>query len=232
MDNNEIDNASGLDDSGIEAVALRCVKICEEKKASNIVLFDVREHSILADYYLICCGNSQQHIRALADNMRRTLVDEGIKPRGQDGASTSQWIVLDYGVILVHVMTPEMRRHYCLEDLWDKRLIVFQGGEEMSAERPGTMVADSPEWDDGEEDFDEEDYDEEDYEDFVDEDEDDFDDEDDEDDDDFYDDEDEEEDVDEDMPVEKKHERLPGDITLDELFKNDDDDVPPPSRKK
>ena len=144
----------------IEEIAMRCVKICEEKKAADIVLFDKSKDSILADYFLVCCGTSMQHIRALADNLRRTLLEQGVRPRGQEGGS-SQWLVLDYGIIIVHIMTPEMRRHYCLEELWDKNLIIYQGGEEL----PPPSQENQASWDE-EEPFDSEDEDfEDDYDD-------------------------------------------------------------------
>ena len=172
-----------------DEIARRCVSICEEKKASNILLFDVRENSILADYFLVCCGNSMAHVRALSENLRRTLVNEGFKPRGREGTPASQWIVLDFGIILIHIMTPEMRRHYCLEDLWDKRLVVYQGGEEMpSVSNPADGDEHSTyegQWDDDfdEDDEEEDDWDDEDIddEDIDDEDDEDIDDEDDED---------------------------------------------------
>lgn len=153
------------ENTNIEALAQKCIAICEEKKAANIVLFDVRENSELADYYLVCCGTSLPHIRALADSLRRELTAQGLRPRGQDGAVASQWIVLDYGSILIHIMSPEMRRYYSLEDLWDKRLIAFEGGEPMPAVKPGVAVAQGEEWEDDEA-FDVDEYeDEEDFED-------------------------------------------------------------------
>ena len=238
MDENTINNGINGD---IEEIARRCVAICEEKKASNILLFDVRENSIIADYYLVCSGNSMAHIRALADNLRRTLISEGFKSRGREGTPASQWIVLDFGVILIHIMTPEMRRHYCLEDLWDERLIVFRGGEAMpAASIPAEDDEDSyeqwgdeddEEWDDEEEEEDEEEEDEEDEvwddeedvddeEDDEDEDEEDWDEEDwDEEEDDW--DEDDEDDEDDDAPVKPKRD---GGITPKDIFGDDDDD--------
>ena len=92
----------------------------------------------------MCCGLSQPHIRALASALRREMLDIGIKLRGVDGASaTSQWLVLDFGTVIVHIMTPEMRQRYMLENLWDKRLIVFQGGAPMPAVRPDTTPEDN-----------------------------------------------------------------------------------------
>ncbi len=192
----------------IEEIAMRCVRICEEKKAADIVLFDKSKDSILADYFLVCCGTSMQHIRALADNLRRTLLEQGVRPRGQEGGS-SQWLVLDYGIIIVHIMTPEMRRHYCLEELWDKNLIVYQGGEELPPPSQDNQAA----WD-NEEPFDSED---EDFEDNYEDDdfEDDYDDDYDEEDEDFdEEDEDFEDDYDDDMEI----------IDVDELEEEEEDE--------
>ena len=209
----------------IEEIAMRCVKICEEKKAADIVLFDKSKDSILADYFLVCCGTSLQHIRALADNLRRTLQEQGVRPRGQEGGS-SQWLVLDYGIIIVHIMTPEMRRHYCLEELWDRNLIVYQGGEALPPpSQDGQASWDSEEPFDSEDDDFEDEYDEDDFED-----EDDFD-EDDEDFDEDYEDDMEIIDVDDleeedDEEDKKSKDKGKGDekggFTLKDLFGNDD----------
>lgn len=226
----------------LEQIARRCVEICEDKKAADIVLFDVRENSILADYYLVCCGTSMPHIRAIAENLRRTLISEGFRPHGQDGVPTSQWIVLDFGSILIHVMTPDMRRRYCIEDVWDKRLIVYQGGEELPEEAYDMDSDDDDDWEDGPVDdndddvWDDEDFDDEEFDDEDDEDDDEFDDEDDEDDDeddddmvDFdeddypvvnFDDEDEEWDE----PEEENKPKRDGGITLNDLFGDDDEE--------
>ena len=126
-----------------EKIARRCVEICEEHKAADIQLFDVRESSILADFFIVCSATSLPHLRALADRLHRTLVDEGVKPRGLDGNPSSQWLVLDYGVIIVHIMTPDMRRFYALEDIWDKSKVIYSGGTPLPAERP-TMAPAMP----------------------------------------------------------------------------------------
>lgn len=111
-----------------EELARRCVDICMERKAVDIILFDVREKTILADFYLVCSGTSQPHIRALADNLRRELLAGGLRPRGEDGDPASQWVVLDYGVLIIHILDPERREFYRLEQLWDDRKVVFRGG--------------------------------------------------------------------------------------------------------
>ncbi len=121
------------DDEAIAAMVQDVIHVCEEKKAADIVLFKMNEESILADYYLVCCGLSMPHIRALASAIRRHLLDLGIRSRHVEGSPNSQWIILDYGVLLIHILTPAMRRYYSMEELWDKRLIVFQGGEKLPA---------------------------------------------------------------------------------------------------
>ncbi|MBQ6470544.1 MAG: ribosome silencing factor [Victivallales bacterium] len=238
----------------LSEIARECIRVCEEKKAANITLFNVQDNNILTDYYLVCCGLSQPHIRALGSALRREMLDIGIKLRGVDGASaTSQWLVLDFGTVIVHIMTPEMRQRYMLENLWDKRLIVFQGGEPMPAIRPDSTPesnefpqeddddANVQVWtDDAFDDFDDEDDEEEDYE----EDEEDEEDENDEEDfddflsDDEFDDEDDEEeldflDYDENEDADKQDEK-PRDtsVTFDTLFgeENDKQKQSPPQK--
>ena len=97
-----------------------CVQACEETKGQDIQVFDVSEKSSVAFFYVVCTGTSMPHLRAIADHVRRALAEKGARPRGQDGDVESKWLVLDYGVLIVHVMEPEMREHYALEDLWNK----------------------------------------------------------------------------------------------------------------
>ncbi|NLZ63254.1 MAG: ribosome silencing factor [Lentisphaerae bacterium] len=118
--------ASDLITQDPEALAHRCVEVCLEHKAVDILLFDVREKSILADFYLVCSGTSMPHIRALASGIRSAMLEEGLRPRGQDGEPDSRWIVLDYGVLMVHILDPERRGFYGLEQLWDDRKIVYR----------------------------------------------------------------------------------------------------------
>ncbi|MBP5638630.1 MAG: ribosome silencing factor [Victivallales bacterium] len=127
-----------------EAIARKCVEICEQHKAADILLFDVREKTILADFFLVCSGTSLPHLRAIAENIRRTLLDEGISPRGRDGSPSSQWLVLDYGIIIIHVLMPELRRFYALEDLWDKTKVIYSGGTPLPPDKHGTMQVQPP----------------------------------------------------------------------------------------
>jgi len=108
-----------------EVLARRCVEICEDRKAENILLFDVRGASVLADFYLICSGNSEPHVRALRGRLNRDLGEEGVHPR-IEGKASSHWIVMDYGTVLVHIMAPELRDFYKIEELWNSDRVVYR----------------------------------------------------------------------------------------------------------
>lgn len=110
-----------------EALAKRCVEVCVGRKAEDVMLYDVRESSILADYYLICTGTSTPHIHAICHHLRQDLAREGILPRGREGDPASHWVVLDYGSVLVHVLDPDRRRFYRIEELWESGHLIFRG---------------------------------------------------------------------------------------------------------
>ena len=99
-------------------LAERCLEICEDRKAEDIRLYDVRESSLLADFYVICTGKSIPHIRAINQNLNKGLSQEGLKPRAVDGAAGSHWMVMDYGTVIVHIFHPELREFYNIEALW------------------------------------------------------------------------------------------------------------------
>jgi len=102
---------------------LTLAKLCREaaldKKADDVILLDMRSISAVADYFLICSGNSEPHLKAIADEITRRLrTDHGIRPNGRDGFPASRWVVLDYRDILIHIFHPELRQRYALEQLW------------------------------------------------------------------------------------------------------------------
>ena len=95
-----------------------CRQIALDKKAEEAIILDVRGVSNVADYFLICTGTSEPHLRAIADEITRRLRDEGIRPLHRDGFPASRWVVMDYGDVLIHIFHPELRQRYGLEDLW------------------------------------------------------------------------------------------------------------------
>jgi len=95
-----------------------CRTIAEDKKATDPVIFDVRKISSVADYFLICSGGSEPHLKAIADAIDRGLRDAGVRTRHHDGYPKSRWVVMDFGDVMVHIFHPELREHYDLEHLW------------------------------------------------------------------------------------------------------------------
>jgi ribosome-associated protein len=90
----------------------------EERQASDIVLLDVSQVTILADYFVICSANSERQLNALSGDLSKQLkVDVG-RPLAVEGESESGWVLIDYGDVVVHLFLPEARSFYDLEGLW------------------------------------------------------------------------------------------------------------------
>ena len=103
-----------------EYIARRCYELAEDKKAEDLIWLDVRDESTICDHFIICSGFSEPHLRALANHIETELRKEKIHAKGVDGFPASQWIVLDYVDVLVHIFLKEKRRFYGLEQLWGK----------------------------------------------------------------------------------------------------------------
>jgi ribosome-associated protein len=89
-----------------------------EKKAQDIVLLDLRGLSGLADYFLICSGESDRQVRAIAESIDASLAKLGIEPFSVEGMETSAWVLMDYNDLIVHIFRPESRTFYALDRLW------------------------------------------------------------------------------------------------------------------
>ena len=92
----------------------------QDRKGRKIVDIDLQElETAPASEFVICQGNSTSQVSAIADNIREEVQRKaGVKPYNYDGYRNSQWIVIDYGNILVHVFLPDTREFYSIEDLW------------------------------------------------------------------------------------------------------------------
>ena len=100
------------------ATARRAVDLASDKKASDIVLLDIRGLTTLADYFVICSGQSERQLGAIADGVVEGLREEGIRAIGREGSANAHWVLLDFGYVIVHVMAPPERDFYQLERLW------------------------------------------------------------------------------------------------------------------
>jgi ribosome-associated protein len=96
------------------------------------VVLDLRGISTFTDYFVICSGTSEPHLKAIAGEIEGKLKDDyGIRPVSVDGFPASQWIVLDYMQVIVHVFHREKREFYSLEDLWgDATRLAWEQAEE------------------------------------------------------------------------------------------------------
>ena len=114
-------------------VAYAVTKALDEKKGLDIKLLKIDEVSSLADYFLICTGTSNTHVKTLCDYAEYTLDQLGEPMLGREGHRGNAWELLDYGSLVVHVFTEEAREFYALERLWadaqqvDIRGIVIEG---------------------------------------------------------------------------------------------------------
>ena len=100
---------------------LRIIKdSCKEKKGIDIKVLDIKGLSSIADYFVIVSGNSVRQVSALADEIKEKMDEKGINLENIDGKTTSRWILLDYGDIIVHVFHKDEREYYDIERLWSK----------------------------------------------------------------------------------------------------------------
>lgn len=103
---------------GISKIASVAYDILNDKKAKNIEIIDISDVSVLADYFLICSGTSNTHIRALADELDFKMEETGYNLLHKEGYDSARWILLDFGEVVVHIFHEEDRSFYSLERLW------------------------------------------------------------------------------------------------------------------
>ena len=99
-------------------IAVAVTKALDAKKGMDIKLLRIDSVSSLADYFLICTGTSNTHVKTLCDYAEYTLEQLGEPMLGREGHRGSAWELLDYGTLVVHVFTEEARKFYALERLW------------------------------------------------------------------------------------------------------------------
>lgn len=90
----------------------------EELKAKDVVELDVRGKSSVADYMVIASGTSTRHVNSIADEVVKFAKELGVMPLGVEGEREAEWVLVDLGDVLVHVMLPRVREMYALERLW------------------------------------------------------------------------------------------------------------------
>jgi ribosome-associated protein len=94
------------------------IEAAEDKKANYVSTLDLRGKTLIADFFVICSGTSNIHIRAIADGIMEALEKLGHRQRALEGYSEASWILLDYGDVIAHIMSEDQRDFYKLERLW------------------------------------------------------------------------------------------------------------------
>ena len=108
--------------SSTEDLKAMVLAALEDAKANDVRQLDVRRLTDITDWMVVASGTSTRHVLALADHVRTQVKAQGLSPIGTEGESGSDWVLLDYGDVVVHLMLPDTRGFYDLEGLWDDRL--------------------------------------------------------------------------------------------------------------
>lgn len=94
------------------------VKAVDDKKAENIVVLDMQGISLIADYFIICHGNSEKQVEAIAKEVKDRMQEQGIEMKRMEGLEEARWVLIDLQNVIVHVFHKEERLYYNLEKLW------------------------------------------------------------------------------------------------------------------
>ena len=94
------------------------VRAALDKKASEVVILDLRHTPAFTDFFVLCSGQSTRQVKAIADGVEETLRATKIRPAHVEGYDRAEWILMDYFTFIVHVFTPQTRAFYSLERLW------------------------------------------------------------------------------------------------------------------
>ncbi len=97
--------------------AIKCAALALDKKALDVKVLEIGRLSSIADYLVLASGRSDKQVQAIADSVRQGLKKYG-KALDIEGVKEGQWIVIDYGDVIVHIFQEEIRRYYNLDELW------------------------------------------------------------------------------------------------------------------
>jgi ribosome-associated protein len=103
--------------NSLEAAQL-CAHAADSKKASDILILDLRGLTYITDYFVICSGGNVTQVGAIAEGIDQSLAKAGIHPSHVEGETEASWVLMDYGDVVVHIFDEQTRAYYCLEKLW------------------------------------------------------------------------------------------------------------------
>ena len=107
---------SGKDRSA--ALAKIAIEVLEDKKAEDIRVIDISDLSVLADFFIIATGNNRTQVQAMADEVEQKLGRAGAVPKQNEGYQAANWVLLDFGDVIIHIFDAQNRLFYDLERIW------------------------------------------------------------------------------------------------------------------
>lgn len=117
----------------IKEMALLAINALEDKKAEDVKIIDISKVSVLADYFIIANGSNRSQIQALSDAVEETLGKAGYPVKQMEGYNNANWVLLDFGDIIIHIFDRENRLFYDLERIWcDGRSMTAEELRDMS----------------------------------------------------------------------------------------------------
>lgn len=105
----------------LEQIKSLVLEKVEDMKGRDVVVLDVENLSDITDCMVICSGNSKRHVQSIAEHVATSLKHEGTQPLGVEGEQSGDWVLVDLGELVLHVMQDEARDFYQLEKLWSKQ---------------------------------------------------------------------------------------------------------------
>lgn len=109
-----------------ESIMSMVVDAAEDKKAMNVVALNLEGLSLVTDYFVICHGNSETQVQAIATEIKKRADESGVTVRGIEGVNTARWILVDLGDVVAHVFHRDDREYYNIERLWSDAKVVEQ----------------------------------------------------------------------------------------------------------
>ncbi|WP_211745533.1 ribosome silencing factor [Paenibacillus sp. Marseille-Q4541] len=100
------------------------VEAADDKKAMNVVALDLQGVSLVADYFVICHGNSDTQVQAIATEIRKRVQESGVRIKGLEGMDSARWVLMDLGDVVVHIFHRDEREYYNIERLWSDAKVV------------------------------------------------------------------------------------------------------------
>ena len=99
-------------------LAIRIARICDEKKAEKIVILDVRKLTFLTDFFIVASTRHERQSRAIAAEIRKTMKGLEVQELGEESRKANQWVLQDFGDVVIHLFKSDQREFYDIESLW------------------------------------------------------------------------------------------------------------------